>query len=109
MSDQPTSFHDFKWACGHTGPSYCKICRDDQVAKATVLAEDLEMQISALTAENERLVFELTAANGHCDELKEIVTKMQLRIEELEAENERLRAAYHTYRDASLSAYEPAK
>lgn len=33
MSDRPTSFHDFKWACGHTGPGYCKICRDEQAAE----------------------------------------------------------------------------
>jgi hypothetical protein len=48
MSDQPTSFHDFKWACGHTGPSYCKICRDNQVAKATVQAERDRRRIEEL-------------------------------------------------------------
>ena len=45
MSDRPTSFHDFKWACGHTGPGYCKTCRDDEIERRDELIDYKERQI----------------------------------------------------------------
>jgi len=69
VSDQPTSFHDFKWACGHTGPGYCKICRDEQVkAKDAEIAETEETaygyqaELYAAKADNEKLRAEKSEA-----------------------------------------------
>ena len=48
MSNRPTSFHSFNWACGHCGPGYCKICRDEQIeAKDQRIAELLDSEESA--------------------------------------------------------------
>mgnify|MGYP001825929840 CR=1 FL=1 len=53
MNDRPTSFHDFKWACGHVGPGYCKVCRDEQAdalaAKDKRIAS-LEREVEILRA-----------------------------------------------------------
>jgi hypothetical protein len=48
-------------------------------------------------------------ASGHSALWDSIMAEAADEIERLTAEKERLRAAYHTYRDASLSAYDPAK
>ena len=45
VPDEPvTSFRDFKWACGHTGPAVCKQC-----------ATEWRKERDRLRAENERL------------------------------------------------------
>ena len=50
MSDRPTSFHDFHWACGHTGPGYCSRCRDAQVEEARVALELAQERYRKLAA-----------------------------------------------------------
>jgi len=62
MNDRPTSFHDFKWACGHTSPAYCKQCHDDRIEELEAEIERLERSIEIRDdgarrrkADNERL------------------------------------------------------
>ena len=57
MSDRPTSFHDFKWACGHTGPGYCKTCRDDEIERLQARVEVLEAVKEAAQESLECLYF----------------------------------------------------
>ena len=70
MSDQPTSFHDFKWACGHIGPGFCKICHDECKAEIERLRKYINMALQQFDAgENRRdIANQLAEAIADCDD-----------------------------------------
>ena len=67
MSDQPTSFHDFKWACGHIGPGHCKICHDALSAENTRLREVMDRAYSVLGGPNDINLIDLANAMALVD------------------------------------------
>lgn len=78
MSNRPTSFHDFKWACGHTGPGYCHICHDEQRKSAT-------LEIEQLQKKNKEYTDMLKIERGLVDENKRLADQLDLLTTALES------------------------
>lgn len=47
MSAPKTSFQDFEWACGHTGPAVCKACAEGWIKEGS------DRAVEAATARKE--------------------------------------------------------
>lgn len=76
MSDRPTSFHDFKWACGHVGPGFCKICRDEQIETNRVALEQKDETFQAMESVLAKIGERLKVSAGDVPALLEAIDQL---------------------------------
>jgi len=64
-TERPTSFGNYKWACGHEGPSVCEQCWSEKLAELVATRDNLERLRVEKMAKND----ELNKVRGKVDEL----------------------------------------